>query len=865
MYTFARTWVVVGLVICAGAAAAESVETELKFATGLRDLRYFDLAAHQFRSLDWSKLKDHDLRLQVAEGLVDTWLAAAGTARRPTDSLRYVGLAADELGRVLKTHVKAAPRNRLTMKLGNTLIRRGRLAREVYRRKPRGVDVAVVAAEGERAFDDAVKVYTDAVSSFKGIVKRVEAKDDVNDADRKLRRDTLNLQIVAETRIGWARFRRARLYRDRNMQQPFQKELAAAAGIFEKQSKEHKRILAGLSAALGWALCLQELGKHKEAIAAFDEVLDVKPSEDAAAVRHQAQYEKAVSQMASGDFTGARRTLGQVRSVPKALKEAWQLRFAHTYGKEADGLRAQEERRLNEAKALIAKNTVESHKKARQLKKEAEALRKAYRKLYEHAVGEVRDLAGSETAYAQEASLLLGEWITSGDLKHLRSARDFFADGEHLYGEGQFGGSIVAYRETIRRAKRTKVDRQLAHDAWIQMGKAYARSKNNYEAGLVLGRVARLYPKSPYAEDSAVYSAMLLGAQYQKGQTPLEAQIYLEAQDLLVDHYPQTDAARRAAFRLADVRRAQKQYARAARYYKAVDRASEFYEQAGYLAGECLWEGFLEEQKAGNKDTAAGRQFFQRAEDQLKAFLKWAGDQPEGTPEIARNRRFWTAKSRLLLAGMYFHRKQYKDVFSALGDRGIAAIKRVPPADENLLANARLLRIRAFCALDSVPDTRKAGQEMKALQKDARVPSSLKSTASRYVGLTFLKLAEDLGRKKNLKAGAPDAEVRSLLNSARTYLMLSINLNPEQNVNEYEEIAQALHQTEAYAEAAGTFELLVERFGDVPEHKGRILDARRWIGVCYKEARQWAKAAAAFEGLVKQEPRWLSVREDLAL
>ena len=852
------------LLVCAGAAAAESVETELKFATGLRELHYYNLAAHQFKTLDWSQQKDPKIRLQIAEGLIETWLAAAGTASSPTEALRYVVLADGELARFLKTQLAVEQRNRLAMKRGNTLIERGRRAREVYRRKPAGVDVATVAAEGENAFDAAAGVYSQVVASCKEIVKKVEAKVDVNDADRKLRRDTLNQQIVAETQIGWASFRRARLYRDRNMQQAFQKELAAAAGIFKKQSAAHKRIMAGLSATLGWALCLQELNKHKEAIAAFDEVLEVRPSRDVDPIRYQAQYEKAVSQMALGDFEGSRRTLSLERKVPSALKEAWQLRYAHTYGKQADGIRAREQKLLKQAQAFMAKKTTNAYTKARRLKAEAKKLRKTYRKLYELAIGEARKLTGTETYYAQEAGLLLGEWIAAGELSHLRSATDFFADGEYLCEQNKYAEAVVAYREAIRRARRTKAHRQLAHDAWIQMGKAYAQSGRHYEAGLVLGRVARLYPDSPYAEKSAVYSAMLLGHQYQQGRTPLEAQMYLEAQDLLVDHYPHTDAARRAAFRLGDVRRAQKQYERAAHYYKAVDRASTFYEQAGYLTGECLWKASLEKEGSG-KDAAAAGRLFQRAESHLRTFLKWAAEQPGGTPETVANRRLWTAKSRLLFAGMYFHRKQYRDVLDILNDKSLATFKQAPPTDENLLANARLLRIRAYCALNRVSDTRKAGRQMRALEKDERVPGSLKSTAARYVGLTFLKHAEDLGKKKHLKPGAPDPEVRGLLDNARTYLNLSIKLNPKQTVDEYQQIAKALHQTGAYTEAANTFELLVERFGKAPKHRELILDARRWIGVCYKEAGQWAKAAAAFEGLVKQEPRWMNVREDLAL
>ena len=70
------------LVLFMSSAAAEPPEVELKFALGLTRLGYFDLAAERLKLLDWQGQEDHDLRRQVAEGLVDNYMAASRRAGR---------------------------------------------------------------------------------------------------------------------------------------------------------------------------------------------------------------------------------------------------------------------------------------------------------------------------------------------------------------------------------------------------------------------------------------------------------------------------------------------------------------------------------------------------------------------------------------------------------------------------------------------------------------------------------------------------------------------------------------------------------------------------------------------------------------
>lgn len=854
------------LAVCSVAEGTGSPEMELKFAQGLSKLGYYDLSAQQFRKLDWSKQKDPVFRGQVAEGLIDTYFAAAKAAESPVEALRCVNLASEEIRRFPKDDFKPEQRNDFWMREGDTLMELGRLAREVYLRGPRGVNLVETATQGEGAFRNAKTAYQAAVAGFKSVVKEVEAKADVNDADRILRRKSLTQQFTAETQIGWSHFRLGKLLLDQKKKAPAEKEFVAAVEILRALRTTHHEIAAGLSAALGQGLCEQELGRHAEAIKSFAGVLECRRTENTIPVRFRAWYETAASQATLGQFRDALDALTSAREeyddLPAEMADAWQFRHAETLGQAADALRKQSEENEKKAKVLRAKGDQKSRGEAEALKRKAEAGETRCHDLYTLAAREARKLANSEGAYSQEAILLLGKWAAAGRIdKRFRSAMDCFAEGERLLEAGKPADAIRAYREAIRRNRSPRGAKgKLCLDSWVQTANAYMALQNHYEAGMVLGYVARVYPDCAYAEKAAVYSAMLLGAQYQKGRTPYEADLYLQAQELLVEQFPATDAARRAAFRLADVRRAQKDYEGATRYYLKVNRASLFYEKASYLAGMCLWEAFIEKQKAGvEADLLAAR-----AENQLQVFMAWTDEQPAGNTQADKERPLWKAMANVLLAEMAIHQKRYADALGLLNERTMAELMKLPEDRDSYLARARLQRLRALCTLGGIANVQQAGKEIEALRRITGVTKETQSTAGRLVGMTFLKMADER------MAGAKSAGVsgneftRDLLANARKHLILSVELNPEQTIEQYSEVASALAQSGAHAQAAAAFEHLVVRFGNDPVRREAIIDARRWVGICYKRAGDWRKAAVAFETLKNDFPKWMSARRELA-
>jgi len=865
----------VGVAFCfvASAAGAGSFETELKFARGLRDLGYYELAVERFRALSQARQMNPGRQRKIAEGLIDACLSAAKAAGGPVEAFRYMRLASQELARVPKESLNRVEQCVLRMKEGEALMELGRLAREVYARQPKGIKLDDVASEGDAAFSNAADAYGRAAAGFKVIVAAVERKQEVDDADRILRRESLTRQFVAETQVGWAHFRRGKFLLERKRKADAGREFNEAVSVFRRLREAHREITAGLSAALGEGLCEQELGRHGAAIKALEAVLECYRTESTIPVRFRAFYEMAASQAALGKFRDALDSLDEARreyeELPRALEEAWLFRHAKTLGMAADAIGHDATAKLSRARALRGKGDKASLGRAGTLEEDARSLQARARDLYARAAKEARRLVDSGGPYADEATVLLGKWVAAaGIAKRFRTAVDYFAEGERLLASGKHGEAISAYREAIRHSRGfLPAEKKRRVDAWIQMGNAFVAMGRHYEAGLVLGHVARVYPDSRYAEKAAVYSAMLLGDQYRTGRSRFEAETYLDAQELLVERFPRTDAAKRAAFRLGDVRRAEGDYEAAARYYAKVDRASEYYERASYLSGACLWEAFLKRAKAGveGASSASPAGLAERAERRLTAFLKWAGEQPSGNSRADRERPKWQARARTLLAEMAIRQDDFQRALDLLDGRTMIELNKLQEERADFLVRARLQRLRAFCAVGGIANVERAGAEVEALRKLGGVGKGTLSTAGRLVGMTFLMTADKRMAGGKEGAARSDPVTEGLLKNARKYLILSVELNPEQTIEQYSEVASALARSGAYVQAAETFQRLVERFGRDPARKEVVRDARRWVGICYKRAGEWRKAAAAFGALKKDFPKWMDVRRELAL
>jgi tetratricopeptide (TPR) repeat protein len=831
--------------------ADDAAATDLRFADGLRDLGYFDLAIAQYCRLDWPRQKDTGFGGQIALGISRCHLRAAESSMRIQDAAAQLRLAA-ELMEALTTArrddsslpVLLTHKGDVQLRLGACLTSMLALTKD-----------AQTSRDASAALDSAAVAYKQAADLHRAAVTKIEAMATVTDTERKQRNAELQSEIAARTQFAWVCYRRSEFHQTTGNAAKAKEEVANAQTAFSELSDMHTGLMAGVSATLGKALCLQQAGKHESAVDAFQEVLRAKPTPALLPIQSQAQIGMATSLSTLGEHERALKLLRNLQSLSRRLPRTTvaqiDLALAKVIGTAGDAALAQVAANAKLLADLKPKTDRKSQLRSRELAKINAALTRQARSYYEGAIREARRIGASAGPHALEAQGLIGHWAEVGGITLGANAVDVYARAERLRSEGKPEPALASYRKAIALIGSVPTQQRLARDAWVRMAQISARVGSHYEAGLIFGRIPRIYPESALGQKCAEYSAMLLGSHYEKKPSHVALEAYMEAQQFLARTYPQSQAAQRAAFRLGDLCRGQDQLQRAVIFFRAVSPASEYYERATYLAGLCMYQ-----LSPPHPETGDGA-ILRDSEAWLKDFIARAENDATGSAETLAERRLWSGEAVLLLARIYRDRQRPQDVLSLLTPERLVVLADPDPAPAR---RARLLRLDAHAGLGGAHND-EAARELDAIIGDKSIPGETKSEAALIVGRNFMQQAESL-------AATPDAEpqaVAALHEKARLHLLLSLKLAPDQGVAAYERTARALYTVAAYQPAGQAFGALIDKFNGDEEHADVVRDARRWVARCLRESGDLAAATLAFEALLKDYPRWTDLRKELTL
>jgi tetratricopeptide (TPR) repeat protein len=847
-----RTWLLVifaaaAFLVGAGDALAENLQIEYKFAKALSEHGYYDLAIERLLVIRESLKPQDELYDDVCLCLVASHMAAAREVASPQEQLDISSRAIAEMETLLKASTAEEEQCRLKIELGKMLLGYGQIAMDLLLNKREDVDFAKTKDAASDAFARAMKALEEGSKGYQSIVKRIEEKKNLDDPDRRKRLLCLQQQVVAENETGWTHYRLAEFAKVNGETQQRAAELAAAAKIFDDLSVKHADIAAGVSATLGKGRVLQEQGEAAKAISAFDQVLSVDPAGAVVEMHQLAYYHKAIAQRSVGRFDEAVATLNTLmtfnRKSPQARGVdggAIQLAYAQTVAAQAEALEklAQEAGKKTDAASVA---------KARDLSQQSVAK-------YKEAAKHVRQLARPGSLHTREAFRLWGEWMAKAGEKAERTAAEWYAEGEQFFGSKKYMDAAKSYRVAV--CMSAPSDDKLRQDAWLQMGQAYAMAGRNYEAGLILEYASRQYPKSLFAESAAVYSSAYLGDVYAKGKTPLETDAYLESQFYLLKTYPNNAASQKAALRVADLFRAQQQHVQAATAYAAVPASSPYYERARYQCGASYWTAYLKA-KAGGEPAVELRT---KSVDCLTAFVDWCTKSPDPGGAAARERAVYGSLARISVAEIYLH-EDFNAAVKAIDV--LAPLDAVPKVLEgsaewaDIAPRVLVLQVQAYC-LDGKLDVVEA--KMKRLMEDTGASPDQKAIAARAAGGSFVDEA--------LKAGKDASEVEKadrLRQLAAEYLMKSVELKPDQALDDYALIARRLYQAGMYSQAGDVFAQLADRFKDDPKQEDLVWQAREWVGRCAMESGNWQDAISVFRQVLEKYPRSMSVHQRLAL
>jgi len=846
--TLNAVFLLVLLVTACPSAADDAAATELRFADGLRDLGYFDLAITQYATLDWPRQQDQRFGTQVALGISRCHLRAAASSPRIQD-------AAEQLRRAAKVMEALTTARGADSSLPLLLTRKGEVQLKLGACLTTMLALTKDAETGRQAsaaLDAAATAYKQAAALHRQAVTKIESMATVTDTDRKKRNAELQAEIAAQTQFAWVCYRRSQFHLEAGNTSKARQEVAGAQAAFTELSDMHTGLMAGVSATLGKALCLQQVGDHENAVAVFQEVLRVKFTAALLPVQSRAQIGMATSLSTLGEHERAIRLLkslqGLSRKLPRATAAAVDLQLAKVIGAAGDAARTQVATNTKLLADLKPKTDRVSRLRSRELGKINAVLTRQTRTYYEAAIRLARRIASGTGPHVREAQGLIGHWAKVGGITLRASAVDVYARAERLRTEGKSDLALDTYRDAIALADPSTTQQRLARDAWVRTAQISARAGSHYEAGLIFGRIPQLYPDSTLAQKCAEYSAMLLGSHYEKHPSHVALEAYIEAQQFLALNFPQNKAAQRAAFRLGDLCRGQNQLQRAVTFFRAVSPASEYYERATYLVGACMYQLC----PPGESDDA-----FRDAEAWIVALIERAGNDATGSAKTLVARRRWSGEAILLLAGMYRDRERPEDLLALLTPARLVTLADPDPMPAR---RARLLRLDAHAGLGGAHND-EAARELQAIISDKAIPSELKSEAALIVGRNFMRQADALIAGPD----APAQAVATLHEKAKLHLLLSLKLAPDQGVAAYEETVRALYTVGAYKPAAQAFGVLIDKFGKDEEHADVVRDARRWVARCLRESGDLAAATLAFETLLKNYPRWTDLRKELTL
>jgi len=842
-----RLWVAV-LILLAGrsvVAAPPPLEKtpEFRFAKGLADLGYPDLAAERFLLLKKGLKPPDPNYFRVALALVEAYAGAAAQARKPQDQLDLSARAVAELEGLIQAQTDPDQRNLLRYRLGKQLLERGRLITEILSRKPGDLDAATLRDTARKALERAMATLQEVAAAQGKIVQAIEekAKKGLSNADRRRRAFAAEQQLIAETEIGWTHFRLAKLWAEAGDAAARKTALENAVKVFAKVSQAHPDTVAGIFSMLGRGQALEELGQLDPALEAYRGVLEVSRDETVAPLQQYALLYRARVLRKQGKFPEAVASLEALETLARKMPrsrvvtaEVVRLEHAKTLGAYGDALRA-------EAAQLEKKDPARARLRT-------EESRRAYRE----AVERIEPLTRPGSLHSAEAYRLMGRWLAHAGPGGERTAKQWFAEGETLFNGGKVLEAVAAYRRAI--ALSGPADEVLRRNAWVRMGVAYARAARTdpryyYHSGLVLGHLARLYPDAPIAEKAAVHSAALLGANYaRKDRTPFDTDTYLEAQHYLIEKYPTHPAALRAAYRVAGQLRNRGEFLKAAEAFENVQESSPFYEAAQYAAGDAYWTAYLQRRARAKVPDAALRG---RAVARLTAFLRWADEAPVAAAS-AEARRLYTGRARTLLAEIYLHEDVHKPREALRLLQGFETRYAAHPA---LIAPALFLRVRAHCAAGDL-EAAEADLDRLLAHKDYRN----NALACRIVGSAYVD------RARRLKgSGGAAARIAQANEKAGRYLNRSLQIRKDQPLEEYTLIARLLYQAEAYAGARDAFAAIIERFEGKSGSEGVVWSAREWRAMCQMKTGEWDQAVAGFKEVIKRFPRVMKLRRNLAV
>ncbi len=262
----------VGFCSFVGPGSASAVEPAREFLDGLRERGYYDVALDYLEAAkdNPSVPKQFKNNLQYEKGVT----LVEGARHLRDQNLAEKQL--DEGQKVLNEFVAANPNSVLTIaarsQLGNVVVERAR-KRVEKSKKATGPAKDNLVKEARGLYVEGVKVFEtlekELAEKLKAYPATLDAKKDARRYEERdqFRKDYLQAQLLTAAAVEEQADTYAKGSKEQN------ETLTKAVKLYDEINKKYRTRLAGMYAQLYKGRCQQKLGKHQDAIAAFNDLL----------------------------------------------------------------------------------------------------------------------------------------------------------------------------------------------------------------------------------------------------------------------------------------------------------------------------------------------------------------------------------------------------------------------------------------------------------------------------------------------------------------------------------------------------------------------------------------------------------------
>jgi len=610
-------------------------------------------------------------KLTIGRRLVDAYRALASKAPDLEARNDYLARADRKMTELVKQFGSRVLTPEFRYQQALVLQTQGRSLAKAIKEETDAGRKKTLVAEAAKKLDECAQLLEEIAKETKATVEAERQKDPIGYLEKV--KDVRIVLIKAELQRAWTGYYKANLYE--SGEDEYKTTLSEAVRLFGKFVDDYPEVLAIVNARYGRGLCYKLLERLTEARDDFAGT--VKIIDEAGAIP-EVQADKARCTVQWAEISAR---LGQhdeaIAGLDKMLAENPAL---------AENPELAELGLLTKGKVLGSK--------AEKLKKDGD--NDGALKLYQQAIGVLREVVRKGGRYAWEAGGLIAKYVEKGGIADV-DPESRLAHAEVLLRERKYPDAIVELRNVLDKAA-PGIKRESLFKARRMLAFALRATRAYDEAIKEYGTIGRLYqdqPREDLAEVHLQYSLTL--GMYAKAnpRKPELDQGYVESLKELADKYPDTTEGTNARYYYGEALKERadsvEKWEAAARVYAQVSEQSKYYGRARYLEGLCYYNVYRLYSSKRDAENPKAAEALQKAQQKLVEVI-----QNLPPPKAGES---WHVEAAQALADIHLDLKHPQDALKVV-DMVTKKYPALAVGDPKLLA----IRLKIYIAIGKLEE-----------------------------------------------------------------------------------------------------------------------------------------------------------------